>query len=716
MIKYKKTTENIVTITMDMDGRSANVINHEIGRAFVPCIEHLRKEKAANALKGVIITSAKKTFLAGGDLDYLYHANNPQEVFAFSQQLKALFRTIEQLGVPVVAAINGAALGGGYELAAACHYRICVDNPEAKIGLPEVTLGILPGGGGCIRLTWLLGIERAFHILTEGKSFQPQEAKKLGLIDEVQPTIEAVIDRAYDWIRQNPTAQQPWDSGATIPGGTPHTPRIAQLIAAAAAQLTHKTRNNYPAPIAIAAVLTEGSLVDFDTAQRIESRYFTELVCGSVSKNMQQAFWFDLNKIKDGLSRPKGYGKFRPRKIGIIGAGMMGSGISFMASWAGLEVVLKDVSRTIADKGKAHSATLVAQRVTQGKMTQFEATTLLNRIKPTENYADFKGCDIVIEAVFENKQLKARVTKETEPFLDTDGIFASNTSTLPITDLAKASVRPENYIGLHFFSPVEKMQLVEIIKGEKTSDETLARAFDLAKLLHKIPIVVNDSRGFYTTRVVSTYLLEGILLLTEGQEAMRIESAGMNAGMPLGPLALCDELSLSLLADIEAQNLQLLHVDKPEQAMSFLANYSDATQFVTKMITDFNRIGKAKGGGFYEYPLEGSKKIWAQLPQLIAPTLPFAATDLHDRLLFVQVLETVKCLDEKILSSTADANVGAIFGWGFAPFKGGTLQFIDDYGLDNFIKRCGELEKRYGKRFAVPEALVEKQKNTLIAN
>ncbi|MEY4926544.1 MAG: hypothetical protein RI894_980 [Bacteroidota bacterium] len=703
MIKYKKTTENIVTITMDMDGRSANVINHEIGRAFVPCIEHLRKEKAANALKGVIITSAKKTFLAGGDLDYLYHANDPQEIFAFSQQLKALFRTIEELNVPVVAAINGAAVGGGYELTAACHYRICVDHIDAKIGLPEVTLGLLPGGGGCIRLAWLLGIEKAFQILTEGKNYSPKEAKTLGLIDDIQPSYEAVLDRAADWIRKNPNARQPWDMpDAKIPGGTANSPKIAQFIASAIAILTHKTRNNYPAPLAIAAVLTEGTIVDFETAQRIESRYFTTLVCGQTSKNMQRAFWFDMNSIKDGLSRPKGFGKFRPRKIGVIGAGMMGSGIAFMASWAGLEVVLKDVSKTIADKGKDYSASLVTNRVKEGKMTQFDANTLINRIKTTENYADFEGCDLVIEAVFENIQLKNRVTKETEQYLDSDSIFASNTSTLPITGLAKASVRPENYIGLHFFSPVHSMRLVEIIKGAKTSGETLARAFDFVKLLHKIPIVVNDKRGFYTTRVVSTYLLEGILLLVEGQHAMRIESAGMNAGMPVGPLVLCDEVSLSLILDIEDQ-AKIASEEAIEPTVHQLA-----TQFIDRMVHEFNRTGKAHGAGFYDYPTEGKKHLWAELQTHIPLNKNVIPDrDLQERLLFVQILETVKCVEENVVMHTADANIGSVFGWGFAPFKGGTLQYINDYGLDNFISRCGELEKMYGTRFTAPHLLLE---------
>ncbi len=707
MIKYKKTTENIVTITMDMDGRSANVINHEIGRAFVPCIEHLKKEKAVDALKGVIITSAKKTFLAGGDLDYLYYANDPQEIFTFSEKLKALFRAIEQLNVPVVAAINGAALGGGYELAAACHYRICVDNLETKIGLPEVTLGLLPGGGGCIRLAWLLGIERSFQILTEGKAYTPKEAKKLGLIDELQPSIEAVLDRASEWIRQNQYARQPWDMGASIPEKTPNNPRIAQLIAGATAALTLKNRNNYPAPLAIAAVLTEAVSVDFETAQRIESRYFTKLVCGNVSKNMQKAFWFDLNSIKEGQSRPKGYGKFRPRKIGVIGAGMMGSGIAFMASWAGLEVVLKDVSKTIADKGKEYSASLVANRVKDGKMTQFDATTLINRIKPTENYADFEGCDLVIEAVFENTHLKARVTKETEQYLDNDSVFASNTSTLPITGLAKSSIRPENYIGLHFFSPVHSMKLVEIIKGAQTSDETLAKAFDFVKLLHKVPIVVNDKRGFYTTRVVNTYLLEGVLLLAEGQEAMRIESAGMNAGMPTGPLVLCDEVSLTLMLDIQ-------HQTDEENATTNENNESKnaAIALIKRLVNEFERLGKAKGAGFYDYPNDGisKKRLWTGLKTNIeAAKTTLSNRDLQDRLLFVQILETVKCIEEKVVMHTADANIGAIFGWGFAPFKGGTLQFINDMGLDNFILRCNELEKQYGSRFAIPQLLLNMQ-------
>ncbi len=699
MIKYQKGTDNIVTLTMDMDGRSANVINHEIGKAFVPCLAHLVKEKAAGSLRGVIITSAKKTFLAGGDLDYLYHANDAQEVFAFAEQLKSLFRGFETLGVPVVAAINGAALGGGFELAMSCHYRIAIGREDVKIGLPEVTLGLLPGGGGCIKLMWKLGIEKAFPILAEGTQFAPKAALDMGLIDEIVAP-EDLFERARVWIKHNPNPMQPWDvPNAQIPHGIPSSPQLASKIAALTAQLTHKTRNNYPAPMAIASVLVEGASVDFATAMRIESRYFTSTVLSPVCKNMVKAFWFDLNSIKQGASRPTGYGKSRLRKVGVIGAGMMGSGITYICALSGLEVVLKDVSVAHAEKGKDYARHILKKQIETGKQTPQAANDLLSKIKTTDSASQFDNCDIVIEAIFENRALKARVTREAEQYLDEYSIVASNTSTLPITDLAEASVRPSNFIGLHFFSPVERMPLVEIIKGKKTSAQTLAHAFDFVKILHKTPIVVNDGRGFYTSRVFMTYIMEAMAMLAEGQNANTIEQAGLQAGMPVAPLALTDELTLSLALDLEKQAATDL-------ADAYIAH--PAVAILQEMVTKLDRTGKAKGAGFYSYPEGEKKQLWADLHTHFALQTQLDITTMKDRLLFIQCLETVRCLAEGIVETVADANIGSIFGWGFAPFQGGTLQYINAYGLSNFVTRCEVLADLFGSRFAPPASLVER--------
>ncbi len=700
MIHYKKSTSNIVTLSLDMENRKSNIINHEIGRAFIPVLNHLKKEKAKDALAGVIITSSKRTFLTGGDLDYLYATNDADAIFSFVEKQKTIFRVLETLGVPIVAAINGAALGSGYELALAAHHRIALEHPKTYIGLPEATLGILPGGGGVIKLTWLLGLEKAFPLLAEGKRLLPKQALEAGLIDDIAETKEELMEKARLWIEENPDATQPWDKpNGRIHNGTPKHPKVAQMVAVATASLLKKTRGNYPAPQAILNTMVEGAIVDFESALRIESRYFTQLLLGKVSRNMTKAFWYDLNSIKAGKSRPKGFGKFRPQKIGIIGAGMMGSGIAYVSAMSGLEVVLKDVSTPIAERGKAYSEKLLTKQVAKGKISEADKALILKRILPTEQAADFEGCDLVIEAVFENRSLKARVTKEAEQHLDQEAIFASNTSTLPITGLAKESTNPDNYIGLHFFSPVEKMALVEIIVGEKTSKETLARAFDFVKKIRKTPIVVNDSRGFYTSRVFGTYVMEGMALLKEGHLPNMIEQAGLQAGMPMGPLALIDEVSLSLINDIQTQE------KKAYEAHPGL-------KVVQKMVKEFKRPGKSKGAGFYEYPKGGKKYLW---PDLVAHFQGVGSEgdfeEMKERLMIIQSLESVRCYFEKVVVNVADVNIGSIYGWGFAPFKGGTLQYINDFGLSAFVNKADKLAKSYGKRFTVPDKLREMAEN-----
>ena len=554
MIKYKKDTNHIVTLTLDMSGRSANVINHEIAEAFVPVIAHLKAEKEKGLLRGVILSSAKKSFLIGGDLEYLYQADDPEEIFRFAEKLKGILRELESPGIPVVAAVNGAALGTGFEVALACHHRIALDGPGVRLGFPEVQLGLMPGSGGLVRLMWLLGIEKSFPILTSGLRYAPREALQLGLIDEIAGSHREMMDLARAWLLQNKEGRRPWDRPERfLPGGTAKSPAMAQHIRRLAAELCSQGHNNYPALQAILNVLSEGSKVDFDTACRIESRYYTELLRNPACKNMIKAFWFDLNYIKQGGNRPKGFGKFRPRKAGIIGAGRMGSGIAFVCLNAGMEVVLKDVSKPIAERGRDYVRRKLNAMMAEGKKQPEACEEMLSRIHTTESSRDFENCDLVIEAVFENRLVKQKVTREAEEHLDEYSLFASNTVSIPITQLAEASVRPQNYVGLHFFPPAEEVPLVEIVRGEQTSEETVARAFDFVRAIRKTPIVVKDDWGFYAARVQNTFILEGITMLQEGYPPALIENLGKQAGMPRGALALADNLGLNMVLKYENQ-------------------------------------------------------------------------------------------------------------------------------------------------------------------
>ncbi|MFN8277644.1 MAG: 3-hydroxyacyl-CoA dehydrogenase NAD-binding domain-containing protein [Chitinophagales bacterium] len=701
MIRYEKDADNIVTLTLDNPGKSANVINKAFGAALQSAFEQLQQDKD---LRGVIITSAKDTFLAGADIDEMFAETNARYFFEQAEAFKAGLRWLETQGKPVAAAINGTALGGGFEVCLACHHRISIDNNKIQLGLPEVTLGLLPGGGGITRMVRLIGLQPSLPFLSEGKKVSPKDALANGLIHDLAADQQELLQKAKAWVLSKKSARQPWDEdGYKIPGGAANNPKVAMMLPVAPAMLAKKTYNNYPAPLAIMATAVEGSVVDIETATRIESRYFAELASGKVAKNMINVFWKQLNALNAGKSRPKIDEKFSFKKVGVLGAGMMGSGIAYACAMSGIDVVLKDVSQESAEKGKAYSDGLLKKRISKGKTTKEKAAEILARITPTADAGLLQGCDLIIEAVFENRELKAKVTAEAEAQMNADGVFASNTSTLPITGLAEKSLRPEQFIGLHFFSPADRMPLVEIIVGKKTSDHTLARAFDFVKQIKKTPIVVNDSRGFYTSRVFATYVLEGISLLSEGNHPRAIESAGLQAGMPVGPLALTDEVSLSLIAHIRKQTIEDLKAEGkaiPE---------SSAYPVIDKMI-EAGREGKAKGGGFYDYPKEkdGKKTLWTGLASLFPHTADLNQQDMIDRMLFIQCLETVRCMEEGVFTSVADGNIGSVFGWGFAPFKGGTLQFINDYGIPQFIARANELKAKYGERFSVPKTLLER--------
>lgn len=699
-ITYEKDDQSIVTLTLDMPGRPVNLISAAFDEAFADVLHRLENEKP---LIGVIVTSAKETFMAGADVDWLFQLADPEQVIRNVGLMKAHLRRLETLGVPVVAAINGAALGGGLELALACHYRVAVDDPRSRIGCPEVTLGLLPGGGGVTRVTRMLGLQEAFPILAEGKQFEPKAAKAAGLVDELATDREDMLAQARAWILANPDPTQPWDrKGFRIPGGGAGHPGVAQMLAVAPAMLRKRTYRNYPAPEAIMSAMVEGAAVDFDTASRIESRYFAQVATGQVAKNMLTAFWYQLNEIRAGKSRPAAVEPMDTQKVGVLGAGMMGHGIAYVTAMAGMDVVMKDVTTEKADAGKEKIGALASERVARGRMSEDQKQSILDRIWTTDTAEDLKGCDLIIEAVFEDRELKAQVTQETEAQIDADAVFASNTSTLPITSLAERSSRPENFIGLHFFSPVHRMRLVEIIVGEKTSDRTLAKAFDYVLKIRKTPIVVNDSRGFYTSRVFGTYVNEGMALLAEGQHPRAIESAGLQAGMPVGPLAVSDEVNLGLMMHIREQTVRDLTSEGEE------IPYHPAHGVLDLMVKEKGRLGKAQGVGFYDYPEGGAKYLWPELRELF----PLKGEKLSqeamiERLMFVQALETARCLEEGVLNSVADANIGSIFGWGFAPFHGGTLQYINAYGLAAFVERSRELAAKYGARFMPPGILVE---------
>jgi 3-hydroxyacyl-CoA dehydrogenase/enoyl-CoA hydratase/3-hydroxybutyryl-CoA epimerase len=698
MIRYKKDTDHIVTLILDMSGRNTNIINHELAKAFLPVIEHLKREKENGTLRGVILASSKKNFLAGGDLEYLYHSQSAEELFQFAEQLKSILRDLERPGIPVVAVINGPALGTGFEVALACHHRIALEGPKVRLGFPEVQLGLIPGSGGILRLMWLLGVEKAFRVLSSGASYTPREALQAGLIDELASSRREMMEKARAWLLQNSEGCRPWDrEGAAIPGGTARHPQVAEHLRSAAAYLAGPLHGNFPARQALLNILADCSKVDFDTAARIESRHYAHLLYSQPCRNMLKALWFDFNYIKQGGDRPKGFGKFRPQRVGIIGAGRMGSGIALACLAQGLNVVLKDVSKPIAERGREYVGQRSEEMVAAGKMTAADREAMLSRIQTTENSQDFANCDLVIEAVFENRLIKQKVMREAEEHLDEFALFASNTVSIPITKLAEACLRPENYIGLHFFPPAEEVPLVEIVRGAKTSDETVARAFDFARAIDKIPIVVKDDWGFYAARVHNTYILEGITMLQEGYPPALIENLGRQAGMPQGALALADSLGLNLVLRYEnqaAEHYGNKYIQHPAVAV------------LQKMLEDLQRPGQQKRAGFYDYDGEGRHALWPGLAEHFpAHRTDYELEELKNRFLFAQVLEAAWCVQEKVIPSIPAANLGSIHGWGFPAFRGGVIQFVQDYGLENFLQQCQIYQEKHGQRFKVPKML-----------
>jgi len=697
-IQYQKDENNIVHFILDKPDSSANLMD----LAFAKDLASVTAQLLQDNFDGVIVRSTKSTFFAGGDINMLAQTNeeNAGELYQMLVSLKASMRQLETTEKPVVACINGAALGGGFEMTLACHHRIAVNHKKVKLGLPEVTLGLLPGGGGITRMVRLLGLKTAMPLLTQGKIFNVDKGQQLGLIHQTVNDESELINSAITWIKsQTEAVYQPWDvKGYKIPGGTPKDVNVSQTLPLSPAMLNAPSKGTLPAPVTILAAMVEGSQVDFDSAANIESGYFVELAKGKISSNIINTFWTQLNEIKSGKNRPSDIEQQSFKKVAVIGAGMMGAGIAYACAIKGIEVVLKDVSVENAENGKDYSRKLLKKQLERGRTSQDKVDQTLALIIPSDDVNDLKDCEMVIEAVFESSNLKAEVTQECEAVMGEDAIFASNTSTLPISELAKASKRPKNFIGLHFFSPVDKMQLIEIICGEKSCPRALALCYDISLQLGKTPIVVNDSRGFYTSRVFTTYVKEGASLLKDAAAAS-IENAAYLNGYPVGPLAVTDEVTLTLFEKINAE----AKADCEKQGTAYITHPGD--EILYDMIAN-KRTGKSAGQGFYQYPIDNKKSLWDGLKQYKSSDTSISLNDIKDRLLFIMAIETVRCVEEGVLRSTGDANIGATYGIGYPQWTGGTLQFINQYGLNEFIARSKELTKRYGERFIVPALLI----------
>ena len=701
-VRWERGDDGIAVVTLDDPARGANTMNEAYFAGMEEVLDGLAA--ARQELRGVLVTSAKKTFFAGGDLARLieYRPDDAPVATEYVTRIKAQLRRLETLGVPVVAVLTGTALGGGLEIALACHRRIAVDAPGVVFGLPEVTLGLLPGAGGVTRITRMLGIADGFtKVLAKGQRHKPAAALEIGIVDELVASRDEALARAREWIDANPEARQPWDDpGYRMPGGTPASPKLAAVLPAFPANLRKQLKGApMPGPRNILAAAVEGAQVDVDTALRIETRYFVELAVGQVAKNMTKAFFFDMQTIGSGASRPDGFARWAPTKVAVLGAGMMGAGIAYVCALAGWEVVLKDVSPEAAAKGKGYSKGLVAKGVARGATTEEKGAALLGRITPTDDYADLAGCDLVIEAVFESPTVKRDVFAEAAKVAAPDALLCSNTSTLPITSLAEGVERTADFIGLHFFSPVDKMPLVEIIRGGRTSDATVARAFDVAMGLRKTPIVVNDSRGFFTSRVITTFLNEGLAMLAEGIDPQTVEQASAQAGYPAPVLQLWDELTLTLPIKIRDEARAAAgdaYVPHPGEAV------------LDRMVEEFDRKGRSAGAGFYDYADGHRTRLWPGLrTELGATNHDVDLHELAERMLVAEAVETQRCLDEGVLTSVADANIGSLLGIGYPPWTGGVVQYVEGFpgGVAGFVARADALADRYGERFRVPESL-----------
>jgi 3-hydroxyacyl-CoA dehydrogenase/enoyl-CoA hydratase/3-hydroxybutyryl-CoA epimerase len=703
-IQYAVDQDGIALLTIDLPGMPMNVLTPELMEDLASLTD---QAAADDTVKGVVITSGKKAFIAGADIKDMVTAYDRgitlKQGFEFSYELNQILRKMETCGKPIAAAINGLALGGGLEVCLACHYRVLASDTGAVLGFPEVNIGLLPGAGGTQRAPRLVGFRNAATLVLQCKYQKPDQALDIGLVHELAPVSE-LVERARRWVLEKGDPQQPWDKkGFKIPGGGLMHPGTAQTFMVGNALLAKNTKHNYPAPIAAQSAMFEGCATSFDQGLAIESQYFGSLLAGPVARNMMRSLFVNKGKADKLARRPEGYEKSKVSKLGILGAGMMGAGIAYVSAKAGIEAVLLDTDQENAERGKAYSEGLLKKAIEKGRSTEDKAATLLGRIKPTTNYHDLAGCDLVIEAVFENPQIKADVTAKTEAVVPESCIIASNTSTLPITGLAEASERPEQFIGLHFFSPVDRMPLVEIILGEKTNEEAIARSLDYIQQIRKTPIVVNDSRGFYTSRVFSTFTGEGITMLAEGVEPALIENAAKMTGMPVGPLAVTDEVTLELAYKIGKETAAGLGLDYPADP---------SQEVISKMVEDLGRKGKRFGKGFYDYPEDAKKHLWSGLDgEFPSRDEQPDVEELRKRFLTIQALESARCLEEGVLTHAEDGDIGSIFGWGFPPYTGGTLSYIDMVGIREFVAECDRMAGAYGERFEVSGWLRKRAEN-----
>lgn len=698
MFSYTVDADGIATLTLDMKGKPINVVDFEMIEALGGYVGQF---SADEQVKGVILTSGKSSFMAGADINMfsqLTRSDVPLEkVYELIAVTSSVFRQLETCGKPVAAAINGTALGGGYELCLATHFRVASDTPTILLGLPEVGLGLLPGGGGTQRLPRFIGIKAALELLTEGKQLSPQDALAVGMIDKIVPAAE-LLREAKKWLLSSEaTAIQPWDKKSfKIPGGGVYTSATNPLFIAANALVQARTWHNYPAPQAILSCVYEGLQVPFETGVRIEHKYFTFLLRGAASQNIIRTTFTNKRAADKLTRRPKGIDKLPTQKLGILGAGLMGAGIAYVAAKAGIQVVLLDTDLARAEKGKAYTLNILDKQVSRGKLTQAARDLILANISTTVTYSDMSECDLVIEAVIEDRAIKESVTSLVESHIESSAILASNTSTLPITGLAQATKRPENFVGMHFFSPVEKMPLVEVVVGKQTSARAIAKALDFIQQVKKTPIVVNDSRGFFTSRVIAKYIHEGCHMLAEGVKPALIENAGRLAGMPVGPLNLVDETKIDLAHHISQQT---------RQDLGDSYQFSKAELVITRMY-ELGRLGKLAGKGFYEYPEGGQKYLWPGLAQEFPESsVTHDVEDLKKRLLYSMAIDTVRCLEEGVLTDPVDGDIGAVFGLGFASYTGGPISLIDTVGVEQFVGDCDRFAVLHGARFDPPKLL-----------
>ena len=701
-ISYKVDSDGVAIVTWDLENRSMNVLNAQSVNEYRDIVEKLVKD---DQVKGIIIASAKEAFIAGADLTSNDTFNfdkigedkvaAAQTIYDGVMNLNKLFRTMETSGKPFVAAINGHALGGGLEICLACHYRVAIDNDRIQIGQPEAKIGLIPGAGGTQRVPRLAGVTQdVMGFLLAGNPVTPKKAMSMGLVNEIVEK-DMLIEASKKYILDIGKAVQPWDEkGFRLPSGAPYTPKGMMIWAAASSSLRKMSYGNYPAQKAILSALYEGVQVPIDAGLRIEARQMTKVIMDPVSRNMVRSLFVNMQALNKGARRPKDFEKYNVKKVGILGAGLMGAGIAYVTAKAGIEVILIDQNQEGADKGKDYSLRLLDKALSRKKTTEEKKEKLLGLITPTTDYAKLNGADLIIEAVFENRDIKADVTAKAESQISETAVFGSNTSTLPITGLAKNSSRPANFIGVHYFSPVEKMPLVEIIMGKETSQETLAKTMDYVQKIKKTAIVVNDSRGFFTSRVFGTYTGEGMEMLAEGINPALIENAGKMTGMPMAPLALMDAVALDLAYKVGVQTKKDYEAEGKEFPIS------EPQKVLEEFVEKQGRLGKKNNKGFYEYPENGKKFLWPELFKLYDQIEDQPDVEiLKQRLLYIQALETAKCYEENVLTDVRDADIGAILGWGMAPWTGGPLSFIDMVGIKEFVAEADKLAQKYGDRF-----------------